>query len=131
MVGTGSRHAVLVLTERKTGKVRLGKVPNRMATAIRRRAIHLLRTERRRVWTITADNGTEFHQYAGIERAVGTRVFFAPPYQAWQQGTCENTIGLIRQFLPKGADLADVTQADCNWIAQQLNRRGRKGGFVY
>ena len=69
MVGTGSRHAVLVLTERKTGKVRLGKVPARTATAIRRRAIHLLRTERRWVWTITDDNGPEFHQYAGIEEA--------------------------------------------------------------
>lgn len=126
MLGSGSRAGVLVLTERRVGKVRLGKVPNRTATAIRRRAIQLLRGERRRVWTITADNGTEFHQYADIEAAVGAKVFFAPPHQAWQRGTRENTIGLLRQFLPKGMDLAGVTQDQCDWIAEQLNRRPRK-----
>jgi IS30 family transposase len=40
----------------------LGKLANRTAAAIRRRAIQLLQAQRRRVWTITADNGTEFHQ---------------------------------------------------------------------
>jgi IS30 family transposase len=126
MVGTGSRHAVLVLTERKTGKVRLGKLADRTARGVRQRAIQLLRQERRRVWTLTADNGTEFHQYAAIEGALGVEVFFAPPYQAWERGTCENTIGLIRQYLPRGANLAAVTQAECARIARQLNRRPRK-----
>ena len=126
MVGTGSRDAVLVLVERRTGQVRLGKLADRTARGVRRRAIQLLRQERRRVWTLTADNGTEFHQYAGIERALGTPVYFAPPYQAWERGTCENTIGLIRQYLPKRATLAAVTQAECTRIAQKLNHRPRK-----
>jgi hypothetical protein len=34
---------------------------------------------------------TAFHQYARIEPATGTRFYFAPPYQAWRRGTCENT----------------------------------------
>ena len=126
MVGTGSRDAVLVLVERRTGKVRLGKLAARTARAVRRRAVELLREERRRVWTLTADNGTEFHQYQGIERAIGAPLYFAPPYQAWERGTCENTIGLVRQYLPKGMDLACVTQADCTYIEHQLNRRPRK-----
>jgi IS30 family transposase len=88
--------------------------------------VQLLRQERRRVRTLTADNGTEFHQYAGIERATGAQVYFAPPYQAWMRGTGENTIGLVRQFLPKGMNLASVTQADCTYIEQKLNRRPRK-----
>jgi IS30 family transposase len=126
MVGTGSRDAVLVLVERRTGKVRLGKLADRTARGVRERAVQLLRQERRRVWTLTADNGTEFHQYAGIEQAIGAQVYFAPPYQAWMRGTCENTIGLVRQFLSKGMNLASVTQADCTYIEQKLNRRPRK-----
>lgn len=126
MVGTGARDAVLVLVERRTGKVRLGKLADRTAPGVRRRAIQLLRQERRRVWTITADNGTEFHEFDGIERALDLEVHFAPPYRAWERGTCENTIGLVRQYLPKGSSLAGVTQADCTYIAQQLNQRPRK-----
>jgi IS30 family transposase len=108
MLGAGSRDAVLVLIERRTGKVQLGKLADRTARGLRQRAIQLLRQERRRVWTLTADNGTEFHQYAGIERALGAQVYFAPPYQAWMRATCENTIGLVRQFPPKGMNLAGV-----------------------
>jgi IS30 family transposase len=126
MIGTGSRDAILVLVERRTGKVRLGKLADRTAAGVRARAIQLLMQERRPVHTLTADNGTEFHQYAGIEQALGIEVYFAPPYQAWERGTCENTIGLVRQYLPKGMNLASVTPADCTYIERQLNRRPRK-----
>jgi len=126
MLGTGSRDAVLILVERRTGKVRLGKLADRTARGVRQRAIQLLRQERRRVWTLTADNGPAFQQYAGIEEAIGAEVYFAPPYQAWERGTCENTIGLVRQYLPKGMNLASVTQSDCADIERQLNRRPRK-----
>ena len=76
--------------------------------------------------TITADNGTEFHQYGAIEAATGAVFDFAPPYQAWVRGTCENTIGLVRQYLPKGMRLEGLTQLHCEHIAAHLNRRPRK-----
>ena len=76
--------------------------------------------------TITADNGTEFHGYAAIERATGTQFYFATPHHAWERGINENTNGLIRQYLPKGTSMARLTQHDCNTIARQLNRRPRK-----
>jgi IS30 family transposase len=126
MAGADTKDCVLSLVERKTGLLLLGKLANRTAATIRRRAIQLLQAQRRRVWTITADNGTEFHQYEPIEAATRSRFYFAPPYQAWARGTCENTNGLVRQYLPKGRDLTRLTQADCSAIAQQLNRRPRK-----
>ena len=79
-----------------------------------------------RVRTITVDNGTEFHDYAALERATDTRFYFATPHHAWERGTNENTNGLIRQYLPKGCSMARLTQHDCNAIARTLNQRPRK-----
>jgi IS30 family transposase len=86
----------------------------------------LVRAQPRPVRTITVDNGTEFHEYAALERATATRFYFATPHHAWERGTNENTNGLLRQYLPKGASMARLTQYDCNRIATQLNRRPRK-----
>ena len=63
---------------------------------------------------------------AEIERATGTTVYFASPHHPWQRGTNENTNGLIRQYLPKGKSMANLTQKQCDAIAQKLNTRPRK-----
>lgn len=126
IMGAGGKTCLLALVERVTGYLLLGLLADRSAAGVRARALQLLAAHRGRVHTITADNGTEFHQYAAIEHAVGAEFYFAPPYQAWARGTCENTIGLVRQYLPKGMSFAGLTQAHCTHIARHLNRRPRK-----
>ena len=126
VLGAGDRHCVLSLVERRTGYLILGKLPARTATAVTRRAIQLIRRERHPVHTLTADNGTEFHDYATIERATGTTVYFATPHHAWERGTNENTNGLVRQYLPKRASMAHLTQRTCDAIARRLNTRPRR-----
>lgn len=127
MLGAGQAGpCVLTLVERKTGYVEIGKLRARNTAEVNHRATALIRSQRRRVRTITADNGTEFHSYAGIERATAARFYFATPHHAWERGTNENTNGLIRQYLPKRASMAQLSQHDCNRIAAQLNRRPRK-----
>jgi len=127
MLGAGQAGpCVLTLVERKTGYVVVGKLQRRTTTEVNRRATHLIQRQPRPVHTITADNGTEFHGYAALERTTGTRFYFATPHHAWERGTNENTNGLLRQYLPKRQSMADLTQHDCNRIAQKLNRRPRK-----
>ncbi len=126
MIGSSDKHCVLTLVDRKTGYTMIGKLESRTVKAVNRRAIGLLRGSRRRVRTVTVDNGTEFHGHKKIEATTGTRFFFAAPYHSWERGTSENTNGLIRQYLPKRTSMAQITQSDCNRIAAKLNRRPRK-----
>lgn len=126
ILGTGDRHCVVSLVERKTGYLVLGKLRARTTAEVRRRVIALIRQERQPVHTITADNGTEFHDFARLEQATGATVYFATPHHAWERGTNENTNGLVRQYLPKGQSMAGVTQPDCTRIARALNERPRK-----
>jgi len=117
---------VLSLVERKTGYLLLGQLGQHTSAAVNQRAQRLIAAQPHPVRTITVDNGTEFHEYAALERATGTAFYFATPHHAWERGTNENTNGLVRQYLPKRQSMAHLTQHDCNRIAAKLNRRPRK-----
>ena len=117
--------AALTVVERKSGLVRVGKLPCVGAKETLARATAVLGREPHPVRTITADNGSEFHLYKKIERRLGTKVYFATPHHAWERGTNENTNGLLRQYLPKRTCLRDLTQVQCNAIAERLNNRPR------
>lgn len=117
---------IVTLVERVSGHTLIGKVPNRTAAAVSRRLIQMVRSTDAPVLTITADNGTEFHGYRQVEAATGATIYFARPYHPWERGTNENTNGLIRQYLPKGHSMANLTQKQCNNIARKLNTRPRK-----
>lgn len=76
--------------------------------------------------TITYDNGTENHTHQKVAQALRCQTFFCHPYHSWEKGTVENTLGLVREYLPKGIDLSSITQGELSWIADQLNQRPRK-----
>lgn len=126
VMGSSDKHCVLTLVDRKTGYTMIGKLGARTVKAVNHRAINLLRNSGRCIRTVTVDNGTEFHGHRKIEAATAATFYFATPYHSWERGTVENTNGLIRQYLPKRASMAELTQRDCTRIAQRLNRRPRK-----
>jgi IS30 family transposase len=117
--------ATVTVVERKSGLVRIGKLPRVGAQETLDRTTYILRDEPHPIHTITADNGTEFHMYKALERRLRTKIYFALPHHAWERGTNENTNGLLRQYLPKGVDLTALTQRQCTALASKLNDRPR------
>jgi IS30 family transposase len=126
VAGAGAKDCVLTLVERKTGLVLVGKLADRTAASLSRRAVSMIRGHRGRFETVTADNGTEFHGYERVERLTGAAFYFARPYHSWERGSNENANGLLRQYLPKGESMAGLTQYQCNAIAKKLNTRPRR-----
>jgi IS30 family transposase len=76
--------------------------------------------------TLTWDRGKEMAQHAQLSIDTGVQVFFADPHSPWQRGTNENTNGLLRQYFPKGTDLARWNRQELEAVAAALNDRPRK-----
>ena len=124
MGSTGA--CVVTLVERKTGCLLVGKMRARTTAELNRATFELMCRHPQKFHTITADNGTEFHDDRALEAVTGVPFYFATPHHSWERGTHENTNGLLRQYLPKGTSLASLTQSRCDTIAETLNTRPRK-----
>lgn len=125
--GAGNASAVGVLVERTSRLVLLARMDDASAAsalAAFTAKLQSIATPLRQ--TLTYDQGKEMARHRELAHATGVRVYFCDPHSPWQRGTCENTNGLIRQYLPKGTDLSVHTQADLDAIADSLNTRPRK-----
>jgi len=76
--------------------------------------------------SMTYDQGREMARHELLYTKLRLKVYFADPHSPWQRGTNENTNGLLRQYLPKSADLAALSQRELNAIAARLNNRPRQ-----
>ena len=127
-VVSGKRHAstaaLSVLHERKARYTRLRKIPN-LQPAVNARAVTRMARSLRRT-TITYDNGIENRHHAQIAASLGVRNFFCNPYHSWEKGSVENTIGRIRRFIPKGADIDAYSDAEIAAVEHWLNHTPRK-----
>ena len=121
-----SKPCIVTLVDRRSKYVHIGKLRCRKTDEANRRIVKLIERGTHPFRTITADNGTEFHQYQTVEERTGVPFYFCTPYHSWERGLSENTNGLIRQFLPKRQSMKDVSQRDCDRIAHLLNTRPRK-----
>lgn len=64
--------------------------------------------------------------HQAITAETGAAVFFCDAHSPWQRGSNENMNGLLRDYFPKGTDLADVTPAELARVGEQVNYRPRK-----
>lgn len=118
---------IVTLVERSTRFVVLAKVQSKAThdvVPVLTSVIKTLPAELRQ--SLTWDRGKELVQHRQFTVDTNVAVYFCDPQSPWQRGSNENTNGLLRQYFPKGRSLADVTQAQLNAVATQLNQRPRK-----
>jgi IS30 family transposase len=127
IVGANRRGGAATLVERKSGYLLLGKVRNLQAATVRQAAAerHATTTTTLRK-TLTLDNGKEFAEHEQLAAEAELKIYFAKPHSAWQRGTNENTNSRIRQFSPKGTDLANIPEHRPTNVPNLLNDRPRK-----
>jgi len=75
---------------------------------------------------LTWDRGMELANHKTFTLETDVKVYFCDPRSPWQRGSNENTNGLLRQYFPKGVNMADYSQEDLDQVALKLNTRLRK-----
>ena len=126
-------HAILTMVERSQSFLLMRKLPEgKKAEPLAHQAADLLFPWREYVLTITTDNGGEFAAHELLTKLLHRKslpdimVYFADPYASWQKGAIENMNGLIRQYIPKGANFDDFSDDEILNIQRKINRRPRE-----
>jgi len=124
----GARNShVATLVERHSRFVMLVQVPSKdTATVVAALSQHVRQLPATLRRSLTWDRGLEMAQHQSFTVATDVKVYFCDPQSPWQRGSNENTNGLLRQYLPKKADLSGYSQSDLDQIALRLNQRPRK-----
>ena len=125
--GEKNRSEVGVLLERQSRRVVLAKLTDARAVTVREAFEAAFRiTPPALIKTLTYDQGSEMAEHATLAANANINVYFADAHSPWQKGAIENANGLLRQYLPKGTNLAHHTQAQLDVIAEKLNNRLRE-----
>ena len=128
LLGGIGKGAVITLVERSTRFVLLAPLPDsHKAIDLRETLTPMIASLPDQIRkTLTWDQGSEMAQHAQIAIDAGIEIYFCDPHSPWQRGSNENTNGLLRQYWPKGCDMRELTQDDCDQVAFRLNTRPRE-----
>jgi IS30 family transposase len=127
---TKGEPALMTITERKTRKEIIRKLPDHSSESIMK-ALKTIALDAGDLFptvfkSITADNGSEFAELATLEDIMGTKIYFAHPYTSSERGTNERHNGLIRRFIPKGKSLFNYSVEVITKVQNWCNMLPRK-----
>jgi IS30 family transposase len=127
IIGKGHKSQVGTLVERSTRLVQLIRLADGTAETVREAlAKKMQKLPKQLRKTLTWDQGKEMASHKEFSIATDIQVYFCDPHSPWQRGSNENTNGLLRQYMPKGTDLSDLTEEDLEMIEDSLNGRPRQ-----
>lgn len=131
-----TKSCLLVLTERKTRKEIIRRLPDGKASTV---VSELDRIEAscgshftNIFKTITVDNGVEFSDVSGLERRDATasykrvQLYYCHPYSSYERGSNENQNRMIRRLIPKGSDIDGYTPEQIRCVENWLNTYPRR-----
>ena len=80
--------------------------------------------------SITVDNGSEFSNFAALEKSIyggkRTSVFYCHPYTSCERGSNERMNREIRRLIPKGTDLTKIGERKIQSVEDWVNRYPRE-----
>ena len=127
LIGGSKNSYIATLVERQSRYVMLVKVANKDTDSVISGLIKQSKRLPKELYkSLTWDRGKELADHPRLTMATDVEVYFCDPQSPWQRGSNENTNRLLRQYLPRGTDLAVHSQAKLSAIARQLNERPRK-----
>jgi len=125
--GAMNQSSVGTLVERLSRYVMLVKLDGNTAEDIlngfRRRLKSIPESLRE---TMTYDQGSEMAVQEKLSADLNMDIFFCDPHSPWPRGSNENANGLVREYLPKGMDLSQVSHQQLTAIEESINGRPRK-----
>src|SRR5919197_402694 len=128
IVGKQNRSFIGTLVERQTRYVMLTELGGDASTetVTAKLAQQIVRLPEHLRLSLTWDRGREMARHHNFTVANGVKVYFYDPHSPWRRGSNENTNGLLRQYFPKGSDLAVHGQVALDRVAAELNGRPRQ-----
>jgi len=126
IIGKGRKGAIVTIVDRASMYTRISIPVSKKSHIVANEMVRLLAPFKKKVHTITTDNGLEFAGHKTVSEKLGCDYYFCHPYSSWERGLNENINGLIRQYLPKGSSFEHLTKKDIEHIENRLNHRPRK-----
>ncbi|MEX3548097.1 MAG: IS30 family transposase [Burkholderia sp.] len=125
--GTRNASSVATLVELTALFVTPGKMENATADAAVTSVQYEPEPHRyaQRQLSLTYDQGGKWRNTSRSPKRRASRSTL-PIQSPWQRGRNENTNGLLRQYMPKGTDLAVFSQVELDDIAWKMNTRPRQ-----
>jgi IS30 family transposase len=126
VLGQRGEAALLTIVDRRSRYTRIRRVAKVDVDHAAAATLDALRPHRGVTKTMTNDNGVEFQRDAALQLKLGVPIYFTDPGSPWQRGSIENLNGLVRQYIPKGADIAALPDWTTQALEETLNYRPRK-----